>query len=110
MKTTAARVIVCAMLASSVVFAQDAAKEKDEEAVRTAKLIRIYYEHAGSYVVQQPASGTTLELQSKPVFNWLNTARVGTPRVHHGAVFVWTYKGRAEVIGTVFSQTIGASR
>jgi len=59
--------------------------------------------------MQEPDSGTTLELQPKPVFNWLNTARVGTPRVQHGAVFVWTHKGRAEVIGTVFSQTIGAA-
>ena len=109
MRTTTAVLIVGVMLASSSLFAQDASKEKDEEAVRTAKLIQIYHEHARSYVMQEPDSGTTLELQPKPVFNWLNTARVGTPRVQHGAVFVWTHKGRAEVIGTVFSQTIGAA-
>jgi hypothetical protein len=47
--------------------------------------------------------GKVLKMQPEPVLLWSNPVRVGET---NGAVFVWTYEGRAEAVGTVFSYLV----
>ena len=42
----------------------------------------------------------TLKMQPEPVLLWSNPVRYGET---NGAVFVWTFEGRVEAVGTVFS-------
>jgi hypothetical protein len=44
-----------------------------------------------------------LELNPEAVLHWSNPVREGET---NGSVFVWTYEGRAEVVGTVFSHLV----
>jgi len=44
-----------------------------------------------------------LELKPEAVLHWSNPVREGET---NGSVFVWTYNGRAEVVGTVFSHLV----
>lgn len=44
-----------------------------------------------------------LELREKPVYDWTNVTRSGG---QVGSVFVWTYKGRPEVVGSIFSNPV----
>jgi hypothetical protein len=74
-------------------------------AVRSKReqLLEIYSKDAASYTIYRDASRKEkekVELQREPVFNWTNVLGAGD---EYGAVFVWTCRGRAEVIGTVFS-------
>ena len=48
-----------------------------------------------------------LELKREPVYRWTNPTRVGG---QVGEVFVWTYRGRPEVVGSIFSHPTGDGR
>jgi hypothetical protein len=74
---------------------QPAARSKREQ------LMDIYSKDADAYTIYRDASRKErLELQREPVFNWTNVLGAGD---EYGAVFVWTCRGRVEVVGTVFS-------
>lgn len=75
----------------------------DPESKRNSGLMAEYAKRAASYSMKLLDPETDLFLQPQPVFNWINAARQGEPQVHQGSVFVWTHKGRAEAIGTIFS-------
>ena len=71
------------------------AREKRE------RLLEFYTSEAAGYTFHRDAEHhEKLELRRKPVFVWNNVVRNNG---QDGAVFVWTYRGRAEVIGTFFS-------
>lgn len=55
---------------------------------------------AGYTIYRDPAKTQKLTLRREPVYRWTNPTRVGG---QVGDVFVWTYKGRPEVIGSIFS-------
>jgi hypothetical protein len=97
-------ILLSVALLGTVALAEE---QEDADKKLRDQLLAVYHEHAASYKIELGSEGTELSLQAKPVFAWLNPARVATPRLQHGAVFVWTHEGRAEVIGTVFSQTKG---
>lgn len=67
----------------------------------TAALMALHTKEAESYkIYRDKEHKQRLEFQSKPVFNWTNL--VGEyPQFGH--IFVWTYGGRPEAIGTMFS-------
>jgi len=65
------------------------------------RLLEIYTHEAAGYVIyRDPARTEKVELRRQPVFSWTNPVRSGG---QDGEVFVWTCRGRAEVIGTFFS-------
>jgi hypothetical protein len=75
---------------------QDAAKRRHE------RLLEIYTNEAASYTIYRDAGHREkVDLNREPVYVWTNPVRAGGRQ--DGAVFVWTCRGRAEVLGSVFS-------
>ncbi len=75
---------------------RDKALERKRE-----RLLEIYTREGQGYTVHRDASRRErLELRQKPVYVWTNPLRAGG---QDGAVFVWTCRGRAELLGTFFS-------
>ena len=65
------------------------------------QLVKLYTGDAEAYTIFRDASRREkLELRQKPVYVWTNPLRAGG---QDGAVFVWTCRGRAELLGTFFS-------
>jgi hypothetical protein len=80
---------------------------KDDSASRLAarskreRLLEIYTNDAAGYTIYRDASHKEqVELQREPVYVWTNPVREGG---QDGVVFVWTCRGRAEVLGSFFS-------
>ena len=64
------------------------------------RLLEVYRGEAAGYTIYRDAGGKEkVELRNDPVYVWTNPVRFG----QDGEVFVWTCRGRAEVIGTIFS-------
>lgn len=99
---------ICLTILNSSGLAQTVTGKADLDDERKAALNKAYIDEAKTYEISIHADPTVQpKFNPKPVFSWLNAARVGTPRVQHGGVFVWEDQGRAEILGTIFSQTIG---
>lgn len=74
---------------------QDVSRNKRE------RLLQFYVQEASGYAIYRDASRKDkVELRREPVYVWTNPLREGG---QDGAVFVWTCRGRAEVIGSIFS-------
>jgi hypothetical protein len=74
---------------------QEAARSKRE------KLLEIHTNEATSYTIYRDSRRKEkVELQREPVYVWTNPVRQGG---QDGAVFVWTSRGRAEVLSSFFS-------
>jgi hypothetical protein len=72
-----------------------------QEKRKHERLLRIYTREAEGYTIYRDAGrGEKLELVPKPVYVWTNPLR---ERGQDGAVFIWTCRGRAELLGTFFS-------
>jgi hypothetical protein len=96
---TAASILVFALLAQPPAPRDDPAARAAGHA-RNKYLLEVYTAEAAGYTIYRDASRKeTLELRREPVYIWSNQVRDGS----YGAVYVWTSRGRAEVIGTVFS-------
>ena len=75
--------------------AQQAASRKRE------RLLEIYTTDATAYTIYRDSKRQEkVELDRKPVYVWTNPVREGG---QDGVVFVWTCRGRAEVLGSIFS-------
>jgi hypothetical protein len=73
---------------------QAAARSKRE------RLLEIYTKDAAGYTIFRDADRKEkVELQREPVYVWTNPVR----DAQDGVVFVWTCRGRAEILGSVFS-------
>jgi len=69
--------------------------------IRRERLHKIYLTEALSYTIHRDSTrAEKVELRHEPVYSWTNPIRNGA---QDGEVFVWTCRGRAEVIGTFFS-------
>src|SRR6516162_3044209 len=77
-------------------------KESPEFAKAQQKKWNEFYrtEAAGYAIFLNGDRQKVLKMQPEPVLLWSNPVRVGET---NGSVFVWTYEGRAEAVGTVFS-------
>jgi hypothetical protein len=74
---------------------EEAAKRKHE------RLLELFRNEAAGYTIYRDAHRKEkLELQREPVYVWTNPVRSGG---QDGAVFVWTSRGCAQVIGGVHS-------
>jgi hypothetical protein len=78
----------------------DAAAQRAARAKRE-RLLEIYATEAAGYTIYRDAGRKDrVELRPEPVYVWTNPVRGGG---QDGAVYVWTCRGRAEVLGTFFS-------
>jgi hypothetical protein len=69
--------------------------------MRRERLIAIYVRDAQGYSIFRDSSRSEkVALRREPVYVWTNPTRANG---QDGAVFVWTCRGRAEVVGTIFS-------
>ena len=76
-----------------------------DESAMQARRIELFKREAADYCFFRDAEHTIeLKLRDEPVFLWTNPTRYhGQEGATHGAVFVWTHRGCAEVIGTIFA-------
>jgi hypothetical protein len=78
----------------------DAANQKAARAKRE-RLLEIYAAEAAEYTIYRDAGRKEkVELRRDPVYIWTNPVRSGG---QDGVVYVWTCRGRAEVLGSFFS-------
>jgi hypothetical protein len=82
----------------------------DPEAAK-AQRERLYNLHLGDaleYTIYRDAARKEpLEFHKQPIYVWTNPVRAAQ---QDGLVFVWTSRGRAEAVGTIFSSTAGPMR
>jgi hypothetical protein len=74
-----------------------------QQAVRNKRehLLELYASEAAGYTIYRDANRQErVELRREPVYVWTNPIRDDG---QDGAVFVWTCRGRAEVLGCIFS-------
>ncbi len=68
---------------------------------RSRQLLELHNADAASYSIFRDVGRTQkVELSREPVYRWTNPTRSGG---QVGEVFVWTYRGRPEVIASIFS-------
>jgi hypothetical protein len=92
--------ILSAVLGQAPV-ARDDATAREAARNKRERLLRLYTSEAAEYTMYREASRKDkLELQREPVYVWTNPLREDG---QDGAVFVWTCRGRAEVIGCIFT-------
>ena len=81
--------------------AEEPAKAELDSREKRAQLLELYRGEAARYTIYRDAARTEqLVLRTEPVYVWTNPVR---NKGQDGAVFVWTCRGRAEVIGSFFS-------
>jgi hypothetical protein len=98
--STATSIVVFALLAQAPASGDDPASRSAGHA-RNKRLLELYTAEAAGYTIYRDASRKEkLELRREPVYVWNNLVRENG---QDGAVYVWTYRGRAEVIGSFFS-------
>lgn len=72
------------------------------------RLLELHVDDAASYAIyRDPGRRQKLDLRREPIYRWTNPTRVGG---QVGEVFVWTYRGRPEVVGSIFSHPTGDGR
>lgn len=78
-----------------------ARKPATEGQASRERVVEVYVREAEGYTFYSDAGrAAKLILRREPVYYWSNPTRAGG---QDGGVFVWTHRGRAEVIGTIFS-------
>jgi len=94
---------LAAILASIIVCqvqAQDQVSREAEKRVSNS-LHALYLADAVEYKIYRDVhKEEMLELRRQPIYAWTNPVRDGGQM---GDVFVWTYRGRPEVVGSIFS-------
>src|SRR5258708_3009348 len=75
---------------------------KDEAAQsKGERLLKLHTEDAASYnFFRDSQRQQKVELRREPIYRWTNPTRVGG---QVGEVFIWNYRGRPEVVGSIFS-------
>jgi hypothetical protein len=82
---------------------QEANRPQSNQAAtsKSQRLLELHKNDAASFSFFRDAERTQkLTFKREPVYRWTNPARSGGQA---GEVLVWTYRGRPEVVGTVFS-------
>jgi hypothetical protein len=65
------------------------------------RLLKLHLDDAAGYAIYLDADHKErAELRREPVYVWTNPVRT---HKQDGAVFIWTYRGRPEAIGSIFS-------
>src|SRR5215471_11183069 len=89
----------CLVLAQAEKPAEDAVAKEQQR-----KWNDYYAKVAADYEIKRgKEQAQKLELKPEAVLFWSNPIRPGET---NGSVFVWTYEGRAELVGTIFSHLV----
>jgi hypothetical protein len=68
---------------------------------KSQRLLELHTDDAASFsIYRDPRRTEKLELRREPAYRWTNPTRVGG---QIGEVFLWTYRGHPEVVGSIFS-------
>jgi hypothetical protein len=103
-----AATIVILVLAAWGQHAGEGTHKEQTAKAKSQRLLQLHTDDAASYSIYRDVGRTQkLELLREPVYRWTNPTRVGG---QVGEVFVWTYRGRPEVIGSIFSHPSGDGR
>src|SRR5580700_12145422 len=103
-----AATIVVLLLAGANQQAGEVPRKDQAAKAKGQRLLELHTNDAASYSIFRDAARTQkLELRREPVYRWTNPTRVGG---QVGEVFVWTYRGRPEVVGSIFSHPSGDGR
>jgi hypothetical protein len=79
----------------------------ESDAARNKRLMNLHRADALEYKMYRDSTHKEkLELLKEPVYVWTNPVR----KSQQGAVFLWTSRGRAEAVGTIFSSAGGGKR
>ena len=93
--------IVLATVPGQPPVAKDDAATQEAARAKRERLLEIYTREAAEYTIYRDASRKEkVELRREPVYVWTNPVRGGG---QDGVVYVWTCRGRAEVLGSFFS-------
>jgi hypothetical protein len=93
--------IVLAVMPGQAPVARDDAAAQQATRAKRERLLEIYGTEAAGYTIYRDATRQErVELRPQPVYVWTNPVRGGG---QDGAVYVWTCRGRAEVLGCFFS-------
>ena len=100
MRRTCFLLVLPILLGQAPPAKDDVARQQAEKAKRV-RLLEIYRAGAAKYTIYRDSSHREkVELKPEPVYVWTNPLRHGG---QDGALFVWTCRGRAEVIASIFS-------
>ena len=100
--------VVAMALALVVQDAEKSSAAPPDAKARGERLLKLHTEDAASYVLHRdPAKTEELKLRREPIYRWTNPTRVGG---QEGDVFVWTYRGRPEVVASIFSHPHNGGR
>src|SRR5688572_5742719 len=110
MTRIAAAIFVLAVFVARASAQEDASKvdASKEDASKNAEFQRWldYYQDVANaydiYLTSDPK--TRLEVTPKPIMSYSHPAAM---RGTHGAFFVWTRRGRPEVVGSIWSDEVG---
>lgn len=97
---------ICRAASLATLFVCAARAPADDRAAssspkRGKRLLALHTADAAEYTIYRDAGRREkLEFREKSVYDWTNVIRSGGQT---GSVFVWTYKGRPEVVGSIFS-------
>jgi hypothetical protein len=85
------------------------AAEKDPAMkARSRRLLELHTADAATFAIYRDAARTQkLALRREPIYRWTNPTRVGGQA---GEVFVWTYRGRPDAVGSIFSHPMEGGR
>lgn len=98
MRTFALLVVIVAIQGSC---GTAVAQEQDAEDVQFRRWMQFYANEAKAIRIRfDDEPQAELEFEEEPVLQWTNPTRANEI---HGAVYVWTHQGRAEVMGTIWS-------
>jgi hypothetical protein len=93
--------ILLAAVPGQTAVAKDEAPTQQAARAKRERLLEIYTSDAEGYTIYRDSSRKErVELRREPVYVWTNPLRAGG---QDGAVYVWTCRGRAEVLGCFFS-------
>ena len=82
-------------------IAKDDAPAHEAARAKRERLLAIYAGEAAGYTIYRDASHKEkVELRRDPVYVWTNPVRTNG---QDGAVYVWTCRGRAEVLSSFFT-------
>jgi hypothetical protein len=82
-------------------IAKDNPASQQSARTKRDRLMEIYLRDAAEYTIHRDATRKErVELKREPVYVWTNPVRTGG---QDGAVYVWTCRGRPEVLGSFFS-------
>jgi hypothetical protein len=100
-----ATIVILVLAAAS----QQAKSPKNQAArAKSQQLLELHTSDAASFsIYRDTGRKQKLSLKREPIYRWTNPTRVGG---QVGEVFVWTYRGRPEVVGSIFSHPSGDGR